>query len=142
MTRKRMLYVIAVLSIVVGLAWIWSFLSPIADPDKPRELNAVLLIIGVLFLRTGWGLFMLSGSGLVLGFWLWFLNLVGTLLSTGFLLSGRINFAVFGSVLAILFLFAWIVLNLFVVIFLGQTETRMLFVSASAENSEASTSAE
>jgi hypothetical protein len=142
MTRKRMLYVIAVLSVVVGLAWIWSFLSPVFDPGKPKELNLALLIIGALFLRTGWGLFKLSASGLELGFWLWFLSLIGTLLSTAFLLSGKINFAASGSVLALLFLFAWIVLNLFVVIFLGQTETKRLFVSDPAENASASTNVE
>jgi hypothetical protein len=74
---------------------------------------------------------------LELGFWLWFLNLIGTLLSTAFLLSGKINFAASGSVLALLFLFAWILLNLFVVIFLGQTETKRLFVSDPEENSAA-----
>jgi hypothetical protein len=143
MMRKRILNIVAALTIVVGLAQFWSFFSPLLDPDKPDVVNPVLAIIGVLYLLAGWGIFGRNEIGLDLSFWLWFLGLVWSLLSIGFFLGSDSDFAVTGNMLLIIFSVVWITLSLFVVIFVSQKETKKMFAHKSAEDDiEGKTSSE
>ena len=133
MTRQRTLYVVATLTIIVGLLWGWSFFSPLLDSSKVKVLNPVLIIISVSFLLTGLGLFRLNEFALEIGFWSWFLSLMGSLLSLVFMLPANGKIATSNRLPAIIFVSAWIIMNLFVTIFLGQEKTKKRFVSESKE---------
>src|SRR5688572_26060742 len=134
MTRQRMLLLISVLTVLVGVGWIWSFLSPVFDPNAPKVLNPVLVLLGTVFLLVGWGLFRRNEFALELGFWSWFTGLILNALSTAFLLSEIGSLANVRNLIAVLFFSGLIAVQLFVVIFLGQKETKRLFISDSAKN--------
>ena len=132
MTRKRMVYIISILTIVVGLAQIWSFFSPIFGPGKIKELNPVLCGIGVLFLLAGWGLSRLSEFGREVSFWLWFMSLAWSLLTTVFLLPTEGALVTSANLPTLIFMSLWIIMNLLVVIFLEQKETKKIFIPETA----------
>ena|SRR5215207_5814883 len=134
MTRKRMVYMISILTIVVGLAETWSFFLPFSGPGKIKELNPVVFGIGVLFILAGWGLSRLSEFGRELSFWLWFMSLVWSLLATVFLLPTEGDLVTSTNLPALIFMSLWIVLNLFVVIFLEQKETKKIFMPQATED--------
>ena len=134
MTKKRMIYIISILTIVVGLAETWSFFLPFFGPGKIKELNPVVCGIGVLFILAGWGLFRLSEFGRELSFWLWFMSLMWSLLATVFLLPTEGGLVTSTNLPAIVFMSVWIVVNLFVVIFLEQRETKKIFVPETADD--------
>src|SRR5262245_56893152 len=136
MTRQRMLFMVFALTILAGFASIWSFLSPIFDPNKPNVLNPVQLIFGTLFLLIGGGLFRRNEFALELGFWLWFISLVQHSLATVFLLAEISDFAALRNILRALFLLLLLAVQVFVVIFLSQKETKKLFLPDSAEKDE------
>jgi len=132
MTRKRMVYIISILTIVVGLAQTWSFFSPIFGPGKNKELNPVLCGIGVLFLLAGWGLSRLSEFGREVSFWLWFMSLAWSLLTTVFLLPTEGALVTSANLPTLIFMSLWIIMNLLVVIFLEQKETKKIFIPETA----------
>jgi hypothetical protein len=138
MTRRRTLFIVAALTILGGSAQIWSFLSPMFDPNKPKVLDPVQLILGTLFLLVGWGLFRRNEFALEMGFWLWFMSLIWSALSTVFFLGGIDNLADFRNLMAVLFLSLLILMQLLVIIFLGQKETKRLFFPDSAESADVS----
>jgi hypothetical protein len=137
MTRKRMVYIISILTLIVGIAWIWSFLLPILDSSKPIVLNPILAIFGILFLLTGLGLFRLSEFALESAFWLWFISLMQTILTAFFSLADKSGSATTVNYRAIIFFSVLIAVNLFVVIFLGQKETKKLFAQEEVGNDSA-----
>ena len=133
-----MLFLVSALTILVGVGWIWSFLSPVFGPNAPKVLNPVLVIFGTVFLLIGWGLFRRNEFALELGFWSWFTSLIWSALSTAFLLAEIGSLAGFRNLIAVIFSSLLIAVQLFVVIFLGQKETKQLFISEPARNVEAS----
>jgi hypothetical protein len=133
MTRKRLIQIIGIFTIIIGFSQFWSFFSPFFDSSKSKVLNPVLIVIGILFLLAGWGLFKLNEIGMELSFWLWFASLMGNLLSIGFLLPVKNGFVATVNLPAIIFLSIWTVVNLLVVIFLGQKETKKIFESGAID---------
>ena len=127
MTRKRLVYVIGIFTIIVGLSQFWSFFSPFFDSSNSIVLNPILIIIGVLFLLSGWGVFKLNEIGREFSFWLWFASFIGSLLTTIFIFPDKNGLVTTMNLPAIIFLSAWTAVNLFVVIFLGQKETKKIF---------------
>ena len=133
MTRKRLVQIIGIFTIVIGLYQVWSFFSPFFDSSKSKVLNPVLVVIGILFLLAGWGLFKLNEIGMELSFWLWFASLTGNLLSIVFLLPAKNGFVATVNLPVIILLSVWTVVNLLVVIFLGQKETKKIFESGAID---------
>lgn len=129
MIRKRLIHTIGIFTIIVGLSQFWSFFSPFFDSSRPKVLNPILIAIGILFLLSGWGVFRLNAIGREFSFWLWFASLIGSLLTTAFLILSKNSLITATKILAIVLLSAWTVVNLLVVIFLGQRETKKLFES-------------
>jgi len=138
MTRQRILFVVSALTILLGIGWIWSFLSPIFDPNEAKVLNPVLVVLGVVFLLVGWGLFRRNEFALELGFWSWFTSLILNALSSAILLSKIGSLAEARNLIATVILLGLIAVQLFVVIFLSQQETKRLFISDSAKKVETS----
>ena len=138
MTRKRLVRIIGIFTIIIGLSQFWSFFSPFFDSSKSKVLNPVLIVIGILFFLSGWGLFRLYEFGLELAFWLWLFNLPGSILTIVFLLPPQksdftflVNFL--GQPITI-FLCILMIVNLLIVIFLGQRETKNIFSREVANN--------
>ena len=128
MTRKRLIQIIGIFTIIIGIFQFWSFFSPFFDSSKSKVLNPSLVVIGILFLLSGWGLFRLYEFGLDLAFWLWFFNLPGSILIVVFRLPPQqSDFAFLVNFLRqpiTIFLCILMTVNLLIVIFLGQRETK------------------
>ncbi len=133
MIRKSTLLLVSVLTILAGFYQIWSFLSPTLDPTKPKVLDPVEVIVGTVLLLVGWGLFRRNEFALLFGFWIWFTALITDSVRTAIFLAQIGSTSIRHKVPLVMLFLLLLVAELFVVIFLGQKGTKMLFIPMVAE---------
>ncbi len=136
MIRKSTLLLVSVLTILAGFYQIWSFLSPTLDPTKPKVLDPVEVIVGTVLLLVGWGLFRRNEFALLFGFWIWFTALITDSVRTAIFLAQIGSTSIRHKVPLVMLFLLLLVAELFVVIFLGQKGTKMLFIPKVAESVE------
>lgn len=134
MIRKYILLLVSTLTILAGFYRIWSFISPILDPNKPKLLDPVALIVGTLLLLVGWGLFRRNEFALLFGFWIWLTSLIWDSIRIAIFLAQIGSTSIEHGALLVILLLLLLAAELYVVIFLGQKRTKVLFVSNVAES--------
>jgi len=147
MSRKIMIYAISALIIAIAVTQVWSFFLPVFDSTQLKIFDLPQLVMGILFFLAGWNLFRLKEGGRAFTFWLLFVALVWNLLLLGLILPFDSNFGVsmkfFGKPIlnskdnytsTIISLSALFAINLSIVVFLSQRETKKIFLSEAVDN--------
>jgi len=158
MIRKTIIYVLAFFIMGVGLMMIWRFLSliPVAFRLGHFDLDFLGLPLGAgFFFFLGWSLFKRKEFARDLTFWFLLIGLVLVIVALVFIPPENHQFAVHISVSgktvfepensylsSIIFWSALAAINLPILIFLGQQETKKLFRSTTIETVVSKTSTE
>lgn len=151
MTRKIIIYIISVFVMVLGVNQVAETILPLFDSTQPKNLFVIIvsLISGTFTFFMVWRLIRLNELGRKLVLWLVFVPLTGVALIVFILiLPPNSHFAIhirllgkllFDSennyFLSIIFMFAVLVINLMALFFLGQKETKKIFLPEKADNS-------
>ena len=145
MARRVIVYIISALIMVFGIKVILETFLPFFDPTQPKDL---LLFVGGLISSAFtffivWSLIRLNELGRKLAFWFVFAPLTGAVLIIFILilppdshftihirLLGKILFdSENNHLLSFVFMFALLVINSMALFFLGQKETKKIFLS-------------
>ena len=144
MTRKIIIYLISIFLMTIAITQIWTVFLPVPASTQPKiiVIDPIQIFMGILFFLAGWNLFRLNDGGRVLAFWLLFIGLAGNLVVLGLVLPPNSNFAIslklFGKpfldsgknyVSTIIFLSVLLVIDLSILVFLSQKETKKIFMS-------------
>src|SRR5690349_8406642 len=147
MTRKTIIRVISALVIVIGVTQILTFLLPIFDSTQPKILDSTRIVMGILFFLAGWNMFRFNEGGRELAFWLLFMALIWNLLVLGLTFPAGSDFGVSirflgklildskdNSISTIIFLSVLLVVNLSIIMFISQRETKKMFMPEATDN--------
>jgi hypothetical protein len=149
MTRKIIIYVISALILAVGVTHIWTFMVPVFDPTQPKIFDVTRIIMGILFLLAGWKLFRFNEGGRELTYWLLYLGLAWHTIILALTLPPDSDFGVSIDFLgkpilnskddymfAIIFLTVSLAINLLIITFLSQAETKKIFIPEAVDHVE------
>ncbi len=150
MARRAIIYIISAFIMIFGIKNVLETFLPFFDPTQPKELFLFVsgLISSAFIFFIVWSLVRLNELGRKLAFWFVFVPLTGAVLLIFILiLPPDSHFAIhirflgkmlFDSennhLLSIIFMFVLLVINTTALFFLGQKETKKIFLSEKADD--------